>query len=226
MIITIDGPTASGKSTIAAELAKKLHFYFLSSGILYRALAYLLIKDGHSIGSFAHLKEKDLAPYFTEKFSYSYSPEKGSIVLFNNEDITSHLKTKNIDTASSIIALNPIARQILLSLQHIIAHNYDIIVEGRDTGSVVFPNADLKFFITADAHERAKRWQKDQEKKGNKFTLDQALKEIQERDYRDQHRAIAPLIIPKGAIIVDTTNLSIEKIVHEMSAVIKKKKGD
>jgi cytidylate kinase len=220
MIITIDGPTASGKSTIARRLAEELHFYYISSGILFRAVAYALLQDGHTYDEFAMLTTKDIKHYLHE-LSYHYCPVEKERVLLSNTNITSYLKTPEIDRGSSIIALNKNVRKLLLMLQQKIAQEHDVVVEGRDSGSVVFAHADIKFFVTASERERARRWQADQKQKGNACTIKESLQEIKERDERDATREIAPLIIPKEAIRIDTTDMSLQQVIVLMLAIIK-----
>ena len=223
MIITIDGPTASGKSTIARTLAEELHFYYVSSGILFRAVAYALLQDGHTYSEFATLTTKDIKNYLHE-LSYHYSADEKEQVLLANKNITLHLKTPEIDRGASIVALNRNVRKLLLMLQQKIAHEHNVVVEGRDSGSVVFAHADIKFFVTASEHERARRWQADQKKKGNAFTLKKSVQEIKERDMRDATREIAPLIIPKDAICIDTTDMALQDVIVLMLAIIKENK--
>jgi cytidylate kinase len=221
MIITIDGPTASGKSTIARALAEELNFYYISSGILFRAVAYALLHDGHTYDEFATLATKDIKKYLHE-LSYHYSAGQKEQVLLMKENITPYLKTPEIDRGASIIALNRNVRKLLLMLQKKIAQKHDVVVEGRDSGSVVFAHADIKFFVTASEQERARRWQADQKKKGNAFTLKESLQEIKERDVRDATREIAPLVIPQDAICIDTTNMSLQEVIAVILKEIKK----
>jgi cytidylate kinase len=209
MIITIDGPTASGKSTLARAVAQKLGFYYVYSGLLFRALAYILMRDkGYTLASIAHPHAADvdyaLDPAF---FSYSYSDGKEHI-LFHEENITSLLKTNDIDAAASIISTDPSVRQCILEVQRAVAREHSVVADGRDAGSVVFPHAEYKFFVTASLSERARRWILDQAKQGRTFTPEQAQEQLEERDHRDSTRVHAPLIIPAGAQIIDTTTLS------------------
>lgn len=226
MIITIDGPTASGKSTIASLVAEKLGFYYISSGILFRALAYILSCENKYSPDFSNVKESDLSFYSGDRIVYHYCPNAGAQVFFDCNDITPFLKTSVIDRYASLIAVNPHVRKQLLKLQHTIAQKHNVVVEGRDSGSVVFPHADIKFFLTASVRVRARRWKHDQEKHHKKFTLAQAIKHISERDMRDQSRAIAPLIIPPDAIIIDNSDMTLPETLQVIIAAIKKNSGD
>lgn len=214
MIITIDGPTASGKSTVARAVALKLEIYYIYSGLLFRALAYLLIKNkGYSVQSLASPLFADVQEIFDPMhFEYQYHQGKEQII-FDRINITDHLKHSDIDRGASIISTNSFVRDALLTLQRDIARTQSVVVDGRDTGSVVFPHAQYKFFITASLKERARRWRLDQAKRGMMFTDDQACAAIAERDERDSSRALAPLTIPDGAVVIDSTDLSKDAVI-------------
>ncbi len=208
MIITIDGPSASGKSTIARLLAEKLKFYYINTGLLYRALAYLLIQHrNYNFKLLSDPKQNDIqAIVDPQRLVYSYN--KGPHILFDNQDITSYLKDAYIDKGASIISAVPLVREMLLKFQKDIARCNNIIVEGRDTGSVVFPHADYKFYLTAKLPIRAQRWLKMQQKRGNQLTLQEAIESIRKRDLQDSKRAISPLVIPEKAIVIDNSDMS------------------
>jgi CMP/dCMP kinase len=212
MIITIDGPTASGKSSAAKELAKQLGFHCLSSGALFRALAYILIdKFGNSVEYLSHPKVEDInAALDPKQFEYRIDDDNCGTVWFDNENITPYLKSVEISQGASILATHKIVRNKLDDLERSLVDHYNIVVEGRDIGSVVFPNADRKFYITASLNERSKRWQQVQKKLGKDFTLAYAKAHIEERDKRDQEREIAPLVIPENAIVIDNTHLDLQ----------------
>ena len=222
MVITIDGPSASGKSTIAQALAKKLGFYFVASGYLYRALAYLLVyKKNYSLDALSTVSNQDITELIDpEKLLYCYTPEKGPEIVVDGITITTKLKSPTIDEAASILGTNSNVRAALMGFQRMLAKNYNLILEGRDSGSVVFPNADVKFYLTATPQVRAKRYQEDQSKKGKILSFDEALSLTLERDFRDTTRAIAPLIIPKGAIGIDNSNLTHQQTMEIMLSYI------
>ena len=218
MIITIDGPTASGKSTIGRLLAKKLGAYYLYSGLLYRAVAYLLItRDGYTLTTIdtPNLK-KVRALVDPSVFSYRYDDMNGDRIFFEGEDITPFLKDPMIDQAASILSTDKPVRDIINTLQRQIADSKDVIVDGRDAGSIVFPQADYKFYITADKKERAARWQAAQKEKGNDVSLDDALSYLNARDQRDSERVHDPLSVPRNAQVIDTTNMTINHVVEEI----------
>lgn len=221
MIITIDGPTASGKSTLARHLAKELHYYYINSGLLFRSLAYLLLtKKNYSLAQIEFPKIDDISVFFTNnKFAYVFEQGKET-VYFNGDDITLYLKTSEIDQAASLLSTNKEVRKIVMEWQREIAREHDVIVDGRDTGSVIFPNADYKFYLTATLDKRAHRWQKDQAARGNQYSIAQARQAIALRDERDMHREHDPLIIPAGAYLIDNTDLdekqTVEAILNSM----------
>lgn len=223
MIITIDGPVASGKSTVSRMLAQKLGYYYLCSGLLYRALGYLLInRYGYTLETVAEPSQKDIIRCLdSQKFLYHYDDQIQERIFFDSEDITPYLKDRFIDKVASVVSVNVQVRQTVTQLQRNIASRSDIVTDGRDVGSAVFPNAEVKFFITASVDVRAERWRKDQEKYGNYFSIDQAIAAITDRDDRDKNRAIAPLIVPESAIVIDTSELNIEQTVEKMVECIR-----
>jgi len=218
MIITIDGPTASGKSTIARLLAKRLKFYYLNSGLLYRAVAYLLVNNClYKENNLLNPRPEDLQKYIdSARFLYDYDEGFKERILFDGENITPYLKTSFMDKSASVLSANKMVRDLLLKIQRVCAQKFDIVAEGRDMGSVVFPEANFKFFLTASVQVRAQRWIDDQQKLGNKFFTNEAIDRITERDKRDKEREIAPLSIPQGAIIVDNSDLNIQETLDRM----------
>ncbi len=208
MIITIDGPALSGKSTVAQKLAKNLGFYYLYTGLLYRAIAYVLVeKFKVEEEELSSLPLKDLE--FVENLHYSYQ-EGEPRLFFRGEDITSKLKDPSVDQLSSKVAANKNAREALLEIQREIGKNYDIVADGRDCGSVLFPNADYKFFLSASLEVRAER-----KSKYEGISKEKAARELAERDERDCSREAAPLVVPKDAILIDNSDLNIEETVQK-----------
>lgn len=218
MIITIDGPTASGKSTVGRLLAQKVNFFYLSSGLLFRGLAYCLMHEcNYKQEEMEDPKNKDLKFCINRSGIISYmSNDNGERFFLRDRDVTKYLKTPDIDQYSSIIATSPLVREILVDLQRDMVKGLNAVVEGRDCGSVVFPRASIKFFLTASIAIRAERWAKDRAEKGFKFTPEQAFAEVESRDARDAERQIAPLIIPKDAFVVDNSNMTIAQTIKSM----------
>lgn len=214
MIITIDGPVASGKSTVSLLLAEKLGFYYLYSGLIYRAIAYILNQQNIILEDPSSLQYHELRLLvFSPEFVYAYDSMKHPTIQYKNADITPYLKSPVIDNLASIIAVYEPVRQVALEFQRFIAEKYDCIADGRDCGTAVFPYAEYKFFLTASIDVRAKRWQADQMKKGNRYTHEDARIEIAKRDRRDSERTIAPLTQAPDAILVDNSDLTIAQTV-------------
>lgn len=217
MIITIDGPMASGKSTVGRLVAQELGAYYLYSGLLFRALAY---KD-NKFGDLAQLVNSG-------RLEYCYTGDKQDNntreqILFDGCEIAAHLlKTKEIDDAASRIATQEDIRFLVHKWQHDIAQKKSVVVDGRDAGSVVFPHADYKFFITASVPERARRWVADQQKQGALFSHEQATIILASRDSRDMNRELAPLTIPRDACVIDNTAITIEDTLQAILKVIRK----
>jgi len=222
MTITIDGPTASGKSTVARLVAQQLGIYYLNSGILYRALAYLLIHHaGYTLETLSTVQPEHVKEYLDPKrFVYRYDGGYEHI-FFDTVDITPYLKTSQMDQGSSIVSTNMMVRQELTQFQRTIAQKNDLVIDGRDCGSYVLPNATVKIFLTALPAVRALRWQHEQERKGNVFTQEQALEQLMMRDKRDAQRSVAPLVVPEGAVVIDNSVLSLHETVHRVLDVIK-----
>jgi len=215
MIITIDGPTASGKSSVARAVAHDLSIFYLNTGLLYRALAYALIKEhGYSTEQCANPKEYSVRLVLSPgNLSYGYDKNKGSSVLLSGCDVTSLLKTPDIDRAASVVSAVPYVRTCLLTVQRDIASKHSVVAEGRDCGTVIFPYAEHKFFLIANQAVRAQRWQADQRRAGKILSLQDCCAAIDERDQRDAARECAPLVQAKDAICIDSSNMTLEETV-------------
>jgi cytidylate kinase len=155
-----------------------------------------------------------------DTFGYEYSGGKPRI-LYKGQDITEHLKNPDIDHWSSIISSQPLVREAVFDRQVRIGNVYDVVTEGRDTGSIVFPHADYKFFLTASPQVRAQRWQADQQRRGFEYSLEESLQKVLERDTRDRERTLSPLVEPEGATIIDNGDLDIEQTVDVLEKIVK-----
>ncbi len=207
LTIAMDGPAGSGKSTIAQRLAEELDYLYLNSGSMYRAMTLLSLRKGEDPTDVCTLTE--LAKRYRIDFS-----DNGKITLLNGEDVSDALRTPEIDRAITDIAKIPEVRHEMVKQQRRIGENGGIIVEGRDVTTVVFPDADLKFYISASVEERAKRRFTEQKAKGIETTLEQVEEEIRIRDEIDESREHSPLRTAEDAIVVDTTSMTIDEAVN------------
>lgn len=214
MIIAIDGPAGSGKSTVAKLVAKKLGFFYLDTGAMYRAVAYKMKKE--------NLSEKELIEKLGSIDLRLLDTDKGIKVILDGEDITGKIRTEEIGKLASQIAKIPEIREKLVQLQRKIAlEAKNAVLEGRDIGTVVFPDAELKIFMTASPEERAKRRYLQLKEKGENPNYEDILRSVLERDKADMERKIAPLKPAKDAIVIDTTNKTIEEVVNIIVAKAK-----
>ena len=206
LTIAMDGPAGSGKSTIAQRLAEKLDYLYLNSGSMYRAMTLLSLREEGASTDVSMLTK------LTKSCRIDFS-DNGKITLLNGEDVSDVLRTPEIDRAIVDIAQVPEVRHEMVKQQRRIGENGGIIVEGRDVTTVVFPDADLKFYINASVEERAKRRYAEQKAQGIETTLKQVEKEIRDRDQMDESREHSPLRAAEDAIVVDTTSMTINQAV-------------
>lgn len=219
MIITIDGPTASGKSTVAKLLANRLNFVHLNSGLLYRGLAYILVHFfKYTEAQLASPKQCDLDQIVTS-LQYSYTQGQPKI-FYHEQDITRDLKTKEIDNYASISSAVPQVRASLMAIQRKIGEQQDVVAEGRDTGTIVFPQAELKIFLTASLDVRARRWQSFMHHQGKDYSLLESIRLVDERDQRDINRQIAPLVPATGAVIIDSSTIDINTVIVQVCGLL------
>ena len=223
MIIAIDGPAATGKSTSAKLLSKKLGFTYLDTGAMYRCVTLLILKNNVEIKNHSHLDS------LLMQFQLDVKKNKKDYLFFlDGEDVSTDIRSTEVTNNVSAVSALPVVRKKLVSIQRKIAENQDSVVEGRDIGTVVFPNADIKFFIIADTIVRAKRRQLDLKKIGEEKTIDSLVKEISDRDNYDSRRKISPLFKAIDAIEVNTTNTTIDEqvdfMVNKVKLLIKGKK--
>ncbi|MBR5617222.1 MAG: (d)CMP kinase [Oscillospiraceae bacterium] len=217
--IAIDGPAGAGKSTMAKRLAKELGYQYVDTGAIYRTVAYFLDLWG--------ISPKDIdgvSRYIDElTINIEYDEEGLQHMIMNGMDVTGEIRTQDISQKASLVSAHAIVRDMLLDMQRDVAKQYNVIMDGRDIGSVVLPKADVKIFLTASAEVRAKRRTDELIAKGQKANFDQILKEIQQRDYQDTHREVAPLKMCRDSVKLDTSDMDIEQVIAEMKAIIGKK---
>lgn len=221
MIITIDGPSASGKSTLARTLAQEYQALYVDSGMLFRAVGYILMNHcGYNLEQLADVDQTRVRDCTNpDKLQYLYKDSQIRL-LWRGQDITSSLKSPEIDRAASLLGANPQVREGILTYIHILSHGHDVVADGRDMGTVVFPHAEHKFYVTAMLAERARRWRIFQKNRGNSYTQEEAEQEIAERDQRDETRAIAPLRKPIDAQEIDTTMLTPEQTLQRVQQLL------
>lgn len=203
-VIAIDGPSGSGKTTIARLIAKELGFHYLDTGSLYRATALILIDSGitpqDSDNKLSSILNKNKITFINGK------------VFLNGEDVSDDIRSAEIDHYSSVFSARSIVRDFLLTVQRHAALNSELVAEGRDTTTVVFPKAKKKIYLDASLEERAKRRALQLLEKGVNISIEESKKNIIDRDARDMNRDIAPLKIASDALFVDSSNLSIEQV--------------
>jgi cytidylate kinase len=206
-IVTLDGPAGSGKSTVAKLLAERLKFRFLDTGAMYRAVALAVLK--------ASADENDLASV-TQIANGSRIQFADERLILNDEDVTSEIRSPEVTAVSSIIASNPGVRNRLVELQRVIGSAGSMVTEGRDQGTVVFPDAEHKFFVTANLEARARRRQRELAQKGVTQPLSIVMDQLRQRDERDETRAHAPMKPAANAIVIDTSDLTIAQVVESL----------
>lgn len=220
--VAIDGPAGAGKSTIAKQLAKDLGFYYVDTGAIYRTLGYFF--DLIGIGP----KDIDGITRLIDEcvIEIVYDEEDGSQHMFLNEiDVTEDIRTPEISKIASAISAHKLVRDTLLDMQRGLARKHNVIMDGRDIGTVVLPRADVKFFLTASPEVRAKRRYEEMKAKGSKDSFEKVLKEVNDRDYADSHRAVAPLKCTKNHIVVDSSEMSVEEVIAHMKAIVQEQCG-
>ena len=204
-LITIDGPAGSGKGTIAKQLSQELKLNYLDSGAIYRILGFYLNENNISIENDALVKER------IQKAKIQFMED---IIYLNDRDVTDTIRTESIAKMASLIAAKKTVRESILDLQRSFLQKPGLVAEGRDMGTVVFPEAKHKFFLTATVEERASRRYKQLISKGFDVTMHDLVVEIQERDFRDTNRTISPLVPAANAVIIDTTELSPSQVIE------------
>ena len=219
--VAIDGPAGAGKSTIAKMLAKELGFYYVDTGAIYRTLGYFM--DLIGIGP----KDIDgISRMIDEVVIEIEYDEDGSQHMFMNEiDVTDDIRTPEMSKIASAISAHKIVRDRLLDMQRDVARKHNVIMDGRDIGTVVLPRSDVKFFLTASPEVRAKRRYDELQAKGSRDSYDKVLQDIIQRDYNDSHRAVAPLKQTKKHILVDTSDMTIEQVLQTMKEIVTEKCG-
>ena len=210
-IVAIDGPAGSGKGTVAKRLAEECNLLYIDTGAMYRAVAYGMLKNN------IKLEEEEKIIELAKNSKIEFINGKAYL---NGEDISNEIRsmevTKIVSPVSSIVKL----REILVDLQRKMAKDYDVIMEGRDITTVVFPTANYKFYLDADVEERAKRRYKENKEKGIDASYDEILENIKKRDYNDMHKEVGSLTRTDDSIYIDSTNLTIDEVVEKIKKMI------
>ena len=217
--IAIDGPAGAGKSTIAKALAKELGYHYVDTGAIYRTVAYFLDLLGVSP------KDVDGVERYIDELTIQieYDEEGKQHMIMNGMDVSDEIRTQDISQKASLVSAHAVVREVLLDMQRDVAKQHNVIMDGRDIGTVVLPKATVKIFLTASAEVRAKRRTDELLAKGQQANFEQTLKDIQQRDYQDMNRPIAPLKQAKDAVLLDTSDMDIPTVVAEMKRIIGEK---
>jgi len=214
MIVAIDGPAGSGKTTIAKLLSKKLNISYLDTGATYRALTLKALEEG------IDLKDSHRLAHLAENLNLKL---EGQHTYLDGKDVSEQIRTPVIDKNISIIVAYPEVRSVMVSLQRKVAKGRDFVVEGRDITTVVFPNAEFKFYLDADCAIRAERRFRELEAKGIKIDFDEMQKDLHKRDDADKKRKVGALTLSSQATYIDTTKMNIEEVIEAMHIHIKNK---
>ena len=217
--IAIDGPAGAGKSTIAKALAKELDYHYVDTGAIYRTVAYFL--DLLDISP----KDVDGVTRYIDELTVEieYDEEGKQHMLMNGMDVTNDIRTQDISQKASLVSAHAVVRDMLLDMQRNLARKYNVIMDGRDIGTVVLPKATVKIFLTASPEIRARRRFDELVAKGTETTYEKVLAEVKQRDHQDSTRAIAPLKKAKDAHLVDSSELDIEGVIAAIKAIVMEK---
>jgi cytidylate kinase len=213
MIVTLDGPAGAGKSSAARALAQRLGFEFLDTGAMYRAVTLAGLRAG------IDLSNQDSLAHLLTNFRLEMNAGR---VFVNDADVTEPIRAAEVTRASGILADSPLVREYLAGLQRALARGRNMVCEGRDQGTVVFPDAVCKFFLVADPVERARRRQREMAARGEVLSMDEVLAAQDDRDRHDEHRRLAPMVPAPEAILIDSTYLSLDQVVERLEREVRK----
>jgi cytidylate kinase len=223
MIIAIDGPSGAGKSTLGKMLAENLNLLYLDTGAMYRAVGLSVLENGAKVEN----KEKIIEIAGSAKVELVGEPENLQVLL-NGKDVSKEIRTTQVGQMASIVSTVSEVRKILVEHQRTLGENArkGCVLDGRDIGTVVFPNADVKFFLTAKPEARARRRFREDSEKGRATTYGQTLAEINSRDERDVSREDSPLSIAEDAVVIDTSELDLREVYEQMLAIVREKQNE
>lgn len=219
--VAIDGPAGAGKSTIARRLAAELGYRYVDTGAIYRTVAYFMDLWGVSP------KDVDGVNRYIDELTVEIEYDEDGLqhMMMNGMDVTKDIRTPDISQKASLISAHACVRDMLLDMQRELAEQNNVVMDGRDIGTVVLPHATVKIFLTASPEVRAKRRCDELSAKGQKVDYDKVLKDIQQRDYQDTHREIAPLKMSRDSIKVDTSDMTIEEVLEKLKEIVVQKVG-
>ncbi len=219
--VAIDGPAGAGKSTIARKLATQLGFYYVDTGAIYRTVAYFLDLLGISP------KDVDGVNRYLDELTVGIEYDEDGLqhMIMNGMDVTKDIRTPDISQKASLVSAHAVVRDMLLEMQRDVARAHNVIMDGRDIGTVVLPKADVKIFLTASPEVRAKRRMEELEQKGISQSFTKTLEDIRQRDEQDIHRPIAPLKQAKDSIVVNTSEMDIDEVVADILKIVERKRG-
>ena len=219
--IAIDGPAGAGKSTIARRLAAELGYRYVDTGAIYRTVAYFMDLWGVSP------KDVDGVNRYIDELTVEIEYDEDGLqhMMMNGMDVTKDIRTPDISQKASLISAHACVRDMLLDMQRELAEQNNVVMDGRDIGTVVLPHATVKIFLTASPEVRAKRRCDELSAKGQKVDYNKVLKDIQQRDYQDTHREIAPLKMSRDSIKVDTSDMTIEEVLEKLKDIVAQKVG-
>lgn len=218
--IAVDGPAGAGKSTIAKMVAKKMNLIYVDTGAMYRAMAYYLLSQGVDLGNQDEISDKCQ----NADISIIYENNE-QVVILNGQNVNPYLRTEEVGKAASVSSANARVRERLVELQQRMAEHTDLIMDGRDIGTCVLPKAQLKIYLTASSRVRALRRYKELLAKGEACDMDVIEADIIDRDYRDMHRDISPLKQADDAVLVDTSEMTIEEVVDTIVSLAEGKRN-
>lgn len=218
--VAVDGPAGAGKSTIARAVAKKMNLIYVDTGAMYRAMALFMLKEKVALDNKADIAEKCLQADITIRYE-----DGEQVVVLNGENVNAFLRTEEVGNAASAVSPVPEVREKLVELQKQLAAQSDCIMDGRDIGTCVLPDARLKIYLTASSAVRARRRYDELAAKGEACDLQKIQADIEERDYRDMHREVSPLRQAEDAVLVDTSDMSVDEVISCIIGLCEERRG-
>ncbi|MEK7783751.1 MAG: (d)CMP kinase [Candidatus Binatota bacterium] len=219
--MAIDGPAGAGKSTVAKRLAKELGYAYMDTGAMYRAFAWRVMKEGIDLSD-----EKKLERVLQDTSIELLEQDGRSSVLLNGVDVTDRIRTPELSQLASRVSTSKIVRERMVELQRDMGSHGGVVAEGRDIGTVVFPNAEVKVFLDASSEERARRRFEELRSQGREVTVEETLEEMEQRDRRDRERDVAPLRKAEDAVVIDSTQAGVDGVVGRIMQEIKRKQSE